>query len=393
MANYLEAKPLYHDAGLARFGRNPVRKVVFASFHSVVDPSNGASVSTLDTLRGLRLSGFDCQVFCTTKLYFEREVCFEDIINQLGEPFQIRALLAGSHRGRVLFTRRHGVPITVMRLDSTQYLPSDPEESLAVLDFFEKFLETYKPDAMLTYGSDSITRGMIALAKRRDIPVIFAVHTFGYTDINNFWNVDYCTVPSNFAHTFYWDDVGLASHALSNLVDWSRVSVNFRTPRFVTFVNPSLEKGVYAFARIADELGRRRPDIPFLVVESRGTKETHAASGLDPDAHGNIRFMSNTLDPRQFWSLTKIALMPSLWWENQPAVGYEAMINGIPVIGSDRGGIPETLGDAGFTLPLPDRLTPGSELLPTAEEVEPWVETVIRLWDDPRLYEMQSTKR
>jgi hypothetical protein len=41
------------------------------------------------------------------------------------------------------------------------------------------------------------------------------------------------------------------------------------------------------------------------------------------------------------------------------------------------------LDDAGIVLPLPDRLTPAARVLPTAEEVAPWVEAVIRLWDDP----------
>jgi len=102
--------------------------------------------------------------------------------------------------------------------------------------------------------------------------------------------------------------------------------------------------------------------------------------------------MQNTVDPRQFWRVTKIAMMPSLWWENQPLVAIEAMINGIPVVGSDRGGIPETLGNSGFALPLPDRLTPVSEIRPTAQEVELWIETIIRLWDDTRLYEQESAK-
>ena len=65
-------------------------------------------------------------------------------------------------------------------------------------------------------------------------------------------------------------------------------------------------------------------------------------------------------------------------------MAIEAMINGIPVIGSDRGGIPETLGAAGICLSLPDRLTPASRIVPTAEELEPWVQTVVRLWDDLR---------
>ena len=136
-------------------------------------------------------------------------------------------------------------------------------------------------------------------------------------------------------------------------IDWDRVTVENREPRFATFVNPCLEKGVYAFARIADELGRRRPDIPLLVVESRGTRNTLAGCGLDPNAHGNITFMPNTTDCRRFWSLTKIALMPSLWWENQPLVAIEAMTNGIPVIGSDRGGTPEALGASGFACRCP----------------------------------------
>ena len=219
---------------------------------------------------------------------------------------------------------------------------------------------------------------------------MFALHNFAYTNPRLFANVDYCLVASEFARRHYRDKVGLDCQALSYPVDWDRVRVENRDPRFVTFVNPCLEKGVYAFARIAHELGRRRPDIPLLVVESRGTKEHLAACGLDLAAAGNIQIMPHTTDPRRFWRLTKIALMPSLWWENQPLVAIEAMINGIPVIGSDRGGIPETVGDGGVVLPLPERLTPATRIVPEAEEVEPWVEAIIRLWDDPSFLRGQS---
>jgi glycosyltransferase involved in cell wall biosynthesis len=90
--------------------------------------------------------------------------------------------------------------------------------------------------------------------------------------------------------------------------------------------------------------------------------------------------------------VTRIVLLPSVCLENQPLVAVEAMINGVPVIGSDRGGIPETLGDCGGVLPLPACLTPISQAVLTAEEVEPWVQAVIRLWDDRALYEQQSVK-
>ena len=102
--------------------------------------------------------------------------------------------------------------------------------------------------------------------------------------------------------------------------------------------------------------------------------------------------MAHTADPRDFWGVTKVCLLPSVWWENQPLVAVEAMTNGIPVIGSDRGGVPETLGDAGIVLPLPERITQATRILPTAEEVRPLVEAVIRLWDDSEFYEKHRQK-
>ena len=38
------------------------------------------------------------------------------------------------------------------------------------------------------------------------------------------------------------------------------------------------------------------------------------------------------------------------------------------------------------------KYTPESLEVPTAEEVEPWVETILRLWDDPDYYAEQSRR-
>jgi len=68
--------------GQARLGR----RILFASAHSIVDFSNGASVATLDVLHGLTASGFECQAFCTSKLDFREEVQLEQIIGDLHDP-------------------------------------------------------------------------------------------------------------------------------------------------------------------------------------------------------------------------------------------------------------------------------------------------------------------
>ena len=52
------------------------------------------------------------------------------------------------------------------------------------------------------------------------------------------------------------------------------------------------------------------------------------------------------------------------------------------MLASDRGALPETLGDAGFVFTIPERCTPGSGVVPTAQEVAPWVAVIERLWED-----------
>jgi hypothetical protein len=49
-------------------GQSSRKKILFASVHSVLDFSNGASVATLDVLHGLTACGFECQAFCTANL-------------------------------------------------------------------------------------------------------------------------------------------------------------------------------------------------------------------------------------------------------------------------------------------------------------------------------------
>ncbi len=102
--------------------------------------------------------------------------------------------------------------------------------------------------------------------------------------------------------------------------------------------------------------------------------------------------MPNTTDPREFYAVTKVLIVPSLWKENAPLVVGEAMTNGIPVLASKRGGSPETVGDGGLLFDVPARYTPKTTDVPTAEEVAPWVDTIIALWDDEEFYRQQSEK-
>jgi glycosyltransferase involved in cell wall biosynthesis len=246
-------------------------------------------------------------------------------------------------------------------------------------------------------------------------------------------------VPSEFAKTWYRERVGLQCHVLPNAIDWDRVRVeedlirhgrieagdsrkepSSRPRSYVTFVNPQPAKGLVVFARIAEQLARCRPDIPLLVVEGRARAERSLARvGLDLSFTKNLYFMENTPDPRRFYAITKLLLMPSLVPESFGLTAAEALINGIPVLASNRGALPETLGQTersttdpitsttsstacrplpavscpgGFLFDIPARNTPESTDIPTPDEVEPWVQTIIRLWDDESLYRQASRR-
>ncbi|RCS43210.1 glycosyltransferase [Bremerella cremea] len=66
-------------------------------------------------------------------------------------------------------------------------------------------------------------------------------------------------------------------------------------------------------------------------------------------------------------------------------VAAEAMMNGILVVGSNRGALPEVIGDGGIPLEIPERITPSSRELITAEELVAWGDAITRLWDDQSL--------
>lgn len=247
-------------------------------------------------------------------------------------------------------------------------------------------IDDFQPDIVLGYGGSPLQQESFRIARRSGATTVFNLHNHSYGKLATFGHCDAVRVPSQFTANYYRAKLGLDCEVIDNPVDRDKVFAEDPARDFVTFVNPTIGKGLLVFARIAHELGRLRPDIPFLVVEARGTEEDVAACGLDLRERGNVFFMERTPDPRRFYRRSRIMLMPSLEPESFGRVAVEAMINHIPVLSSDRGALPETLGSAGILLELPADMKHTAGCLPSAREIEHWINAIVALWDNPAFY-------
>jgi glycosyltransferase involved in cell wall biosynthesis len=363
------------------------KRLIFASIHSYLDPSSGAALATREVLELMAARGWDCRALTCGVLDYAQETPLDDVLSALERPTtRIGAALSLGGESEVFDLTLDGVRVTLLPTGSSRPERSpNPREAAIFLDLIEQVFERFKPQVLLTYGGHPVCLEMMRRARARGIAVVFHLHNFGYNSARAFDDVKAIIVPSEYSRRFHASRLGLGGTVIPNPIRLDQVVAERPDPKYVTFINPQPEKGVTIVARIALELGIRRPDIPLLLVEGRGTSDTLARLPVDLSSLTNLNRMANTPDPRDFYRVSRVVLMPSLWRESLGRVAVEAMANGIPVLASDRGALPETLGDAGFVFTIPERCTPSSGVVPTAQEVAPWVAAIERIWDDPVL--------
>jgi glycosyltransferase involved in cell wall biosynthesis len=239
----------------------------------------------------------------------------------------------------------------------------------------------------------------MALAQRRGATTAFAVRGYGYYDVRYFESVNHAFTCSEFLTGVYRERIGLRSTPLEPPIDWSTVVAAEDARAFVTFVHPAPHKGLLLFARLADMLGSRRPDIPLLVVQSgHSGGSLNAIPGVDFGKYPQIMAAPPVPVPADYFALTRLLLVPSVWPEPFGRVAAEAMINGIPPLVGDRGALPQVVGGdyaaggGGRVLPIPAWMTPEGMQLPDESEVEPWFDAVCALWDDAALYRSMAAR-
>jgi glycosyltransferase involved in cell wall biosynthesis len=120
-----------------------------------------------------------------------------------------------------------------------------------------------------------------------------------------------------------------------------------REPAHITFVNPIPVKGLEIALRMASLLPRRR----FVFAEAWNIYGAQRAA-LDRALSGlpNVSFRPRSVGLAGVYRSTSLLLVPSQLPEAFSRVILEACANGIPVLGSRVGGVPEAMGKSGVLL-------------------------------------------
>jgi glycosyltransferase involved in cell wall biosynthesis len=377
--------------------------------HCVSDPTAGVTHSLLTIMRWLAEDGHACHVLTTAR--FESPVTFsiDEHLRGLGVPIERRAAdgtATGARNDRrhqsgrpVVRYRVDGVEVTMLLTRHNDETRPDRAESAQYQRLLDRLLDECAPDQVIACNAHPMIGAGLAAARRRGMTTVFAVRGFGYYDRCYFAHADHAFTCSRYLTDLYRDKVGLISTPIEPPIEWSKVLAPADARAFATFVHPAPHKGLLLFARLADMLGQRRPDVPLLVIQSgQSGGSLNDIPGLDFGKYPQIMAAPPTPTPADYLALTRILLVPSVWAEPFGRVAAEAMINGIPPLVSDRGSLPHVIGGdfcnggGGRVLPLPEWLTFKSARLPSEAEVQPWFDAVCELWDDAALYERVASR-
>jgi glycosyltransferase involved in cell wall biosynthesis len=360
-------------------------------------------------MRWLAEAGHASHILTTAR--FESPVTFtiEEHLRQLGVvPTRASATNAparpanrrrrGGDRPVVHYTV-DGVPVTLLLTRHNDESRPDQVEATQYLELLEQLLHEFAPDELIACNAHPMIQQAQAMARARGVTTVFAVRGFGYYERRFFEHVDHVFTCSRYLTDLYREKTGLISTPIEPPIEWSDVIAPTESRAFVTFVHPAPHKGLLLFARLAEMLGSRRPDIPVLVVQSgQSGGSLNGIPGIDFGRYPQIMAAPPVPTPADYFALTRILLVPSVWAEPFGRVAAEAMINAIPPIVSDRGALPQVIGGdfsaggGGRVLPIPDWLGLDSARLPSEEEVEPWFDAVCALWDDPSLYRLVAAR-
>lgn len=358
-------------------------KLLFSAINSTLDTSNGAAISIKTFLGLLSRYGVECRSFSAGVYDKPRPGnIIQNMVATGAMPVQEPGLPQTLWMG-VDGNVHHYVELTEHMTQREFTLAEEQSLYNRVL----RMLDTYEPDILMMYGSRRYERSLMRKARERGIATVFYLVNPGYRNLEAFTHVDRIFTDTEATSQLFAERFGFNCRVIGKFIEKPVPPPDALPPQYVTFINPSPEKGVTLFLRIAELAGQTLPDAKFLVVESRGKlSDAEQRTGINVERYGNVTRVGLQKDMGAVFAATKILLVPSLWHDSGPRVSVEALSMGIPAVVSNRGGLPELVGDAGIVIDPPAPLVKDHWLVPPVRDAIPWVEVLRTLLGDSQTY-------
>lgn len=262
----------------------------------------------------------------------------------------------------------------------------------------ENFIKTNKPDIIIT--QPILSPATVEIAKKYKIKSTLFIHDLLHISPNGFFDQDPLSNGSIWKHMpgrskLFYPLFNMVSNMNKNslknsdvvicnsestrkinkkyidkdsfvvypAVEINKVKTKSKKQEYITFISPDRVKGLDIVLELADRLPKKK----FLVL---GYTTQDVMEELKK--RKNITYIFRVKDIRSVYQKTKILIVPSLWQEGFGMVVVEANSNGIPCIVSNKGGLPEALGNGGIVIEQP-------------KNIEVWIEAIESL-DNKKLY-------
>src|SRR5262245_33075437 len=361
-------------------------RALFVSETNLLDGSVEA-VSTRAMLSALTAHDMPCEAVSRLIVPGDDEVSPDAWLAQLGwPPSHNEQSVSGDHAdspksGRLLSqVKVHGVPIRLWCGKSTKAHDPDADERAAFVRAVAAALDEQRPDLVLA-GPGPCLGDVLAAARARNISTVVLQPDCTPRARAVFQDADLVLAPTRFAAEYLREALGVPCTQLPPFVADEPAAPTASGMGAVAFDYSAPGKGLSVFVQIAAELLRRRPEIPVLILGGEG----------DVSLPGGAKVQCVPIRERsRTWASARVFLAPTPTWEHLPLSALSAARHGVPVIASDRGALPELLQGGGLLLPLPDRITGAAPALLKAPELAPWVEAILRLYEDSAFAASQS---